>query len=77
MGVVKKNKGYEYKNMNFYINKDSGTVQIFPRIPLKKLYSKSHYSGTTGKLWKRHHKNFFDFLILVQPYQDHIHQIFF
>jgi 2-polyprenyl-3-methyl-5-hydroxy-6-metoxy-1,4-benzoquinol methylase len=62
MGVVKKNKGYEYKNMNFYINKDSGTVQIFPRIPLKKLYSKSHYSGTTGKLWKRHHINFFDFL---------------
>lgn len=62
MGVVKKNKGFEYKNMNFYINKDSGTVQIFPRIPLIKLYSKSHYSGTTGKLWKKHHKNFFNFL---------------
>ena len=38
MGVVKKNFNAEFKNMNFWINKFSGTVQIYPRVPLKKLY---------------------------------------
>ena len=35
MGVVKKNFNAEFKNMNFWINKFSGTVQIYPRVPLK------------------------------------------
>ena len=61
MGVVSKNYKTESKNMNFKINKKSGTVQIFPRVPLKKLYFKSHGSGKIGKVWNDHHKEFFKF----------------
>ena len=35
MGVVNKNKKYEYLDQVFRINKSSGTVQIYPRVPLK------------------------------------------
>ena len=35
MGTIKK-KNYEFKKMNFFINKISGSVQIFPRVNLKK-----------------------------------------
>ena len=61
MGVVSKNYKTESKNMNFKINKKSGTVQIFPRVSLKKLYFKSHGSGKIGKVWNDHHKEFFKF----------------
>lgn len=61
MGVVKKNYKYEYKDINYYINRMTGTVQIYPRVPLKKLYFKSHGSGKIGGTWKSHHENFFKF----------------
>ena len=51
MGVEKKHKS-ELKDMNYYVNKDTGTVQIYPRVPLKKLYYKSHGSGKLEKLGK-------------------------
>ena len=37
MGVVEKKYNAEFKNLNFKINKKSGTVQIYPRVTLKKL----------------------------------------
>jgi hypothetical protein len=61
MGVVEKKYNAEFKNLNFKINKKSGTVQIYPRVTLKKLYFKSHGSGKIGKLWNDHHKQFFHF----------------
>ena len=61
MGVVEKKHKTEFKNLNFKINKKSGTVQIYPRVPLKKLYFKSHGSGKIGKVWSDHHKEFFLF----------------
>ena len=61
MGVVEKKYKTEFKNLNFKINKKSGTVQIYPRVPLKKLYFKSHGSGKIGKVWSDHHKEFFLF----------------
>ncbi len=63
MGTLKKKK-YEYKNMNFYINKNTGSVQIFPRVDLNKLYFKSHGSGKIGKVWSLHHQMFYNFLKL-------------
>ena len=42
MGVVKKNFKYELKDINYFINQKTGTVQIYPRVPLKKLYLKFH-----------------------------------
>ena len=62
MGVVEKNYKAEFKNLCFKINKISGSVQIDPKVPLKKLYFKPHGSGTVGKIWKNHHLNFFSFI---------------
>ena len=61
MGVEKKNYPFKFKNLNFHINKKTGTVQIHPRIKLKELYYKSHGSGTVGKLWNKHHFEFMKF----------------
>ena len=58
MGVVEKNYKSEYQNLTFNICKSTGTVQIFPRVPLDKLYFKSHGSGKIGKIWNDHHKKF-------------------
>ena len=62
MGVVNKSKRFEFKQLTFNINKSSGSVQIHPKVPLKKLYFKPHGSGTVGMTWKNHHSSFFKFL---------------
>ncbi len=62
MGVVNKNSKTEFQNLNFNINKITGTVQIHPRVSLKKLYFKSHGSGTIGKIWEDHHHEFYKFI---------------
>ena len=61
MGTVNKNFKVEKKNMNFYVNQNTGSVQIFPRVDLSKLYFKSHGSGKIGKLWSDHHSSFVNF----------------
>ena len=71
MGVVKKNYKYEYKDINYYINRMTGTVQIYPRVPLKKLYFKSHGSGKIGGTWKSHHENFFKFFKKISIFSEH------
>ena len=38
MGVVDRNHKVELKNLCFKINKITGSVQIHPRVSLKKLY---------------------------------------
>ena len=58
MGTIKKNFNVKLMNLKFHINKKTGTVQIFPRVPLKKLYFKSHNSGKIGNIWKDHHTQF-------------------
>ncbi len=65
MGTVKNNSKYEFKNLNWWINKDTGNVQIHPKISLNKLYLKSHNSGTVGKVWSDHHELFYR---IVKPY---------
>ncbi len=64
MGTVPKNFKTLSKDMNFFINKITGSVQIFPRVNLNKLYFKSHGSGKIGKTWEIHHNKFFDFINL-------------
>jgi len=59
MGASKKSHNYEYESLNWWINKKSGNIQIYPKVSLDKLYFKSHGSGTVGKTWKDHHKLFF------------------
>ncbi len=59
MGVSKKTNNYEFENLNWWINKKSGNIQIYPKVSLDKLYFKSHGSGTVGKTWRDHHDLFF------------------
>ena len=59
MGVSKNKKNYVYKNLNWWINKESGNIQISPKVSLDKLYFRSHGSGTVGKTWQDHHDFFF------------------
>ena len=59
MGVSKKTNNYEFENLNWWINKKSGNIQIYPKVSLDKLYFKSHGSGTIGQTWKDHHDLFF------------------
>ncbi len=62
MGVVESNFKSEFMDMTFNINKLTGTVQIFPRVPLEKLYFKSHGSGKIGGVWKEHHESFYNLI---------------
>ena len=59
MGASKKAHNYEYESLNWWININSGNIQIYPKVSLKKLYFKSHGSGTVGKTWNEHHELFF------------------
>jgi hypothetical protein len=58
LGVVKKKIKPAFLDLNFLINNFSGTVQIHPRVNLKKLYFKPHGSGSVGETWKKHHHLF-------------------
>tara|TARA_B110000444_G_scaffold239029_1_gene253117 strand:- start:135 stop:1271 length:1137 start_codon:yes stop_codon:yes gene_type:complete len=62
MGVVDQEYKSEHTNMVFHINKNTGSVQIYPRVPLEKLYFKSHGSGKIGSTWKNHHEEFYKFI---------------
>ena len=62
MGVKNNKERIERENLVFFINKDSGSVQINPKVKLNKLYKKSHGYGTAGKVWKQHHEFFFNFI---------------
>ena len=61
MGGVDKSFKTQKQDMNFEIEKKSGKVRIYPRVPLKKLYKYQHGEGTTGKTWQKHHQMFFNF----------------
>ena len=65
MGVSKIPSNYKFHNLNWWINRKSGNVQIYPKISLDKLYYKSHGSGTVGKTWEDHHNSFYS---LLKPY---------
>ena len=51
MGCVDTPANQDLKtNMNWYIGRCNGIIQLNPLIPLEILYGKSHGSGTVGKL---------------------------
>ena len=53
--------------MRWWINKDSGLIQLNPLIPLDTLYGKSHGSGVIGKIWEEHHLRFAQFIRKFNP----------
>ena len=63
MGCVNTPSSQDIKtNMDWYIGKENGIIQLNPLIPLEVLYDKSHGSGTIGKLWDQHHQEFAQFV---------------
>lgn len=49
-------------DMNWWISRSTGSLQLNPLIPLDVLYSMSHGSGSTGNLWQQHHEEFAEFI---------------
>ncbi len=47
-------------DMNYFISKETGVIQLNPLIPLEILYNRKF--NAVGNLWKEHHKSFASFL---------------
>lgn len=68
MGCTNSPFGHDqFHDMNWYISKSSGTIQLNPLLPLNIVYQLSHYSGTVGKLWDEHHSKFAEFILKFSP----------
>ena len=50
------------EDMNWYIDKNSGFIQLNPLLPLNVVYANEHGSGKIGKIWNEHHNSFCDFI---------------
>ena len=61
MGTTKKKK-FIFKDLKWWINKKTGSVQIYPKARIEDVYYKSHGSGSIGKVWYNHHNQFFQFI---------------
>ena len=48
-------------DMNWYISKRSGMIQLNPLLPLEVVYKEEHGSGCVGDLWMQHHQAFAKF----------------
>ena len=63
MGVTNKSSKFDKtEDMDWYIDKKHGLVQLKPVLPLKIVYDSTHTSGTVGKLWNLHHQKFAEFV---------------
>jgi len=51
-----------FTDMSWYISKSSGAIQLNPLLPLDILYETSHGPGTSGKVWKGHHRSLAEFI---------------
>ena len=54
-------------DLNIYISKNTGMLQINPLIPLEVLYPESHNSGLVGKSWDDHHESLAKFIMKYNP----------
>jgi len=51
------------QDMNWYISRKNGMIQLNPFISPDIVYKEPHGSGTVGGLWKEHHEEFAKFVI--------------
>lgn len=49
-------------DMNWYISKCSGCIQLNPLLSLDLLYPEQHEAGSVGGIWLEHHKKFAEFV---------------
>ena len=63
MGCVTHSPDKDLKvDMNWWISKSTGSLQLNPLIPLEILYADSHGSGSIGSIWIQHHEEFARFV---------------
>lgn len=53
--------------LNVYISKSTGILQINPILPLEVIYKHEHNSGVVGKTWQEHHSSFAAFIQEQSP----------
>mgnify|MGYP003113909910 FL=1 len=61
-----KKKNDIYSDLNVYIDKKTGMIQINPLIELELLYGTQH-NDSTGSTWMRHHESFRNFIAEYNP----------
>lgn len=54
-------------DMDWYISKSSGLIQLKNLLPFDVLYPQTHGAGSIGKLWNQHHTSFANFLHKFKP----------
>jgi len=54
-------------DMDWGISKSSGLIQLMKLVPESIVYQASHGSGSIGKTWASHHKEFADFIYEFNP----------
>ncbi|QWD76405.1 class I SAM-dependent methyltransferase [Polynucleobacter sp. MWH-UH24A] len=54
-------------DMNWFISKSSGLIQLNPLIPANVLYKNQHGSGCVGAIWLQHHQAFAEFVEKFSP----------
>lgn len=63
MGVTTQTEDTDkFCDMNFFIEKNSGMLQLNPILPLEIVYYETHNSGAIGDVWLNHHKQFAKFI---------------
>lgn len=54
-------------DLNYYISRSTGMIQVNPLLPLDVVYQAEHSPGLVGKEWINHHKAFADFVLKYNP----------
>jgi predicted SAM-dependent methyltransferase len=55
-------------NMEWFIGKESGLIQLKKLLPLDVLYADSHGAGEVGAIWDKHHSAFAKFISKFSPH---------
>jgi predicted SAM-dependent methyltransferase len=56
-----------YFEMDWWISRSSGLIQLRRLLPLEVLYPAAHGAGAIGVLWERHHRTFAQFIHQYAP----------
>jgi len=68
IGCSKNPKENDKKSdMCWHISQHTGMIQLNPVLPLDLVYQEEHGSGSVGKLWLQHHKEFSKFIKKQKP----------
>jgi hypothetical protein len=68
MGCMNQEQQYDLRiDMQWWISRGSGLIQLKRLVPLEVLYPESHGAGVIGILWDKHHQAFAKFLKQINP----------